>query len=436
MVHSLGRTVLIVGVIALAGLLGGAFSWWATDAASRSDIEFGGGTLRGNGALIVPVIAIPLFIVAGIVLLAFAAPRGAPRVAIPVWPIAVIAGFILATANLPAIQASAEVGRTNHTATLLPDGRVLVAGGGYNAVTAKATIYDPATNAWSPIAAMNKPRILHAAVALPGSRVLVIGGTEPNAPASAEVFDAASGSWRLIDGPSSIGFAVKALVLRDGRVFAIGLDRTGGGSSAEIFDPATLSWRVAADVPRIQQVVGVEAVQGGAVLVIGNGATQALLVREGTVTPVGSGTSPVSAAVPLGDGRILVLSGAEHGEAPVAAAIVGASSRTDVASPTVRRYDFTGIALRDGSVLIAGGNQVSGSPALGRPVADAELFDPATGRWSTLPPMNQARAGHTYTLLPDGRVLVIGGATREGPLASAEIFDPSTRTWTLTAPIR
>src|SRR5207253_5151391 len=123
----------------------------------------------------------------------------------------------------------------------------------------------------------------------------------------------------------------QALVLGDGRVFAIGLDRTGGGSSAEIFDPATLSWRVAAGVPQIQQVVGVEAVQDGAVLVIGNGTTQALLVREGTVTPVGSGRTPVSAAAPPGDGRILVLSGAEHGEAPIAAATAGASPRPAVA---------------------------------------------------------------------------------------------------------
>jgi len=276
-VHSIGRTVLIVGVVALAGLLAGAFSWWATDAASQSDIEFAGGTLRGNGALVVPVIAVPLFIVAGIVVLALAACRGAPRAAIAVWPLAVIAGFILSTANLPAIQASAEVGRTNHTATLLPDGRVLVAGGGYNAVTAKATIYDPATNAWSPVTGMNKPRILHAAVALPDSRVLVIGGTDQTAPASAEMFDAVSGSWRLIDGPPSIGFAVQALVLGDGRVFAIGMNRTGEGSSADIFDPASLSWRVTAAVPQIQQVLAVDTVQGGAVLVVGNGASQALL---------------------------------------------------------------------------------------------------------------------------------------------------------------
>lgn len=436
-VQSLGRKSLILGLIALAGLLAGAFIWWATDAASRSDISLlGSGTLRGNGALVVPVLLVPAFIVAGIVVLALAARRGVPRATVPTWPLAVIVGFIGATATLPSIQASAEVGRVNHAATLLPDGRVLVSGGGYNAVTAKATIYDPATNTWSPIPDMNRPRAMHAAVALAGSRVLVIGGADPTGPATSELFDAASGSWRVIDGPSSIGFVVKASALGDGRVFAIGMKRTGGGSSAEIFDPANASWRIAADVPQIGQVLAVEATQGGTVLIVGNGATQALLIREGTVTPVGSNQGPVSAAVPMGDGRILALTGAGHGEGTVAAAVVSAARWTDVPSPTVRRYDLSGVALRDGSVLLAGGNMVSGSPPLGRPVADAELFDSATGRWSTLPPMNQARAGQTYTLLPDGRVLVIGGGTREGPLASAEIFDPRMRSWTLTASLR
>jgi hypothetical protein len=66
--------------------------------------------------------------------------------------------------------------RSNHTATLLADGRVLVAGGYNGAYLSSAELYDPATDSWSAAAPMSTAREYHTATLLPGGQVLVAGG--------------------------------------------------------------------------------------------------------------------------------------------------------------------------------------------------------------------------------------------------------------------
>lgn len=434
----MARVGFFVGLTAFAGLLTGAGIGLATDIASRSDVSFGNMSLRGNGALIVPVLLLPLAVAAGIVWILKARVGGARWFAVPVWPLALVVGIGFAGTSLPALRASTEVGRVNHTATLLSGGRVLVAGGGYDAATARATLYDPVANEWIPVADMSRPRVLHAAVRLSDSRVLVIGGERPDSPQSAEIFDPGSGSWTLVEGPRSLRFAVAAAALSDGRIVAAGATTPGGGVAVEIYDPRNGSWRALATVPQLDQVLALEATATGTILAVGNGQSPAVLIRagDGAVTALGSVTGAVIAAVPVGQGRMLVITGPLHGEGGAAATLLTGESRIEMSAPGVRRYDITAGHISDGFVLVAGGNQVGGSPPLGRPVSDAELLDLATGRWSTLPPMHDARTGHTYTNLADGRVIVIGGATRSGPLATAEIFDHGTRSWTVAAPLR
>ncbi len=104
-------------------------------------------------------------------------------------------------------------------------------------------------------------------------------------------------------------------------------------------------------------------------------------------------------------------------------------------SLSVPRADHTATALEDGTVLVAGGRTFSFAPE-----ASAELYDPSTGGWTTLPPMASARFEHTASLLDGpacagamppswcGDVLVAGGSDS----ASTELFDPATRTWSPT----
>ena len=434
------RAASILGLTVFAGLLTGAAIALVTDVASRSDVSFGNGTLRGNGALIVPVLLLPLAIVIGVFVLLKAQVGGARWFAVPLWPVALVVGIAVAGSGLPSLRASTEIGRVNHTATLLSDGRILVAGGGYDAATARASLYDPVANEWIRVADMNRPRVLHAAVRLGDSRVLVIGGDRFDSPQSAEIFDPASGSWTLIEGPRSLRFGVAVVALPDGRIVAAGSATGGGEASAEIYDPHGGTWRTLAALPPLRQVHALQTIADETILAVGFGEPQAVLIRvsDGAVTRLGLVTGGLVAAVPLAQGQMLVITGPMHGEGGLAAIVIDAASgsKVEIASPEVRRYDISAVFIPEQFVLLAGGNQVSGSPPLGRPVSDAELLDLSTGRWAMVPPMHEARTGHTYTSLADGRVVVIGGANRSGPLATAEIFDPRTRSWTVAAPMR
>ena len=120
--------------------------------------------------------------------------------------------------------------RSYHTATLLPDGKVLVSGGNMgNTVTATSELYDPATGIWSPTGSLHQARCRHSAVLLPTGLVLVVGGqVTGDGLTSAEIYDPATGNWTatgsLAEGRSSL----TATLLPDGRVLAIG----GGGTAA------------------------------------------------------------------------------------------------------------------------------------------------------------------------------------------------------------
>src|SRR5438132_14275768 len=87
------------------------------------------------------------------------------------------------------------IGRRGHSATLLPSGKVLVAGGYTvaNAIEASTEIYDPATGQWSPGPAMSRQRVGQLAILLPGGRVLVFGGRNLNN--TSELFDLDAGTW-------------------------------------------------------------------------------------------------------------------------------------------------------------------------------------------------------------------------------------------------
>jgi hypothetical protein len=98
------------------------------------------------------------------------------------------------------------------------------------------------------------------------------------------------------------------------------------------------------------------------------------------------------------------------------------------------RWRHTATLLDNGRVLIAGGQAADATLAIFLPLASAELYDPATGTFVPAGTMNEARAGHIATLLPDGRVLIAGGWNEAGQQAAgtAEIYDPSTNAFTRT----
>ena len=240
--------------------------------------------------------------------------------------------------------------RGSHTATLLQDGKVLIAGG-YNDIdsvndlyltTMTAELYDPATGQFTATGSMSQKRAHHTATLLQNGKVLIAGGAYVDANvsgyvvylASAELYDPGTGKFTAIGGMSLARSDHTATLLQNGKVLI-------AGETAELFDPS---------------------------------------VNKFTST---------------------------------------------TGSMTISRWYHTATLLPDGRVLIAGGY------GKGNAYASAELYDPATGKFAATGSMTEVRESHTATLLSDGKVLITGGEDDANylTLASAELYDPTVGTF-------
>src|SRR4029453_13843061 len=140
-----------------------------------------------------------------------------------------------------------NTGRYFHTATLLPNGMVLVAGGfSTGGASASAELYDPASGAWTGTGSLNTARYLHTATLLPNGMVLVAGGgcSSIRPSASAELYDPASGTWTATGNLNIARTNHTAALLPNGMVLvAGGFDDNGNiSASAELYDPASGTW--------------------------------------------------------------------------------------------------------------------------------------------------------------------------------------------------
>jgi N-acetylneuraminic acid mutarotase len=217
--------------------------------------------------------------------------------------------------------------RDNHTATLLPDGRVLVAGGlnRFGPGLASAEIYDPRTATWSTVARMRTGRYHHTATLLKDGRVLVVGGGrtvhgERVFLSSAEIYDPVRNTWR-----SAGRFPIKranhtATLLGDGRVLvAGGGDRAPGFTSdAEIYNPRTNRWSRAPRMPEPRGFHTATLLASGQVLIAGGWNDRGDVVRTERYNPLrrrwssaGDLPSPGAhnTATGLLNGRVLVAGG-------------------------------------------------------------------------------------------------------------------------------
>lgn len=305
-------------------------------------------------------------------------------------------------AKLPAWQASTALPgpRGNHTVTQLPDGKLLIAGGsnGPN-VLASALLFDPAGQAFTETGSLFDARDLHSATLLPNGRVLVAGGFTTNATStgptrSAELYLPEIGRWiRTQDMPFAADNHA-AVLLADGNVLVTG-GYTGGVylSSAAIYYSTSGAWAPIPDMPTRRALHTATLLQDGRVLVAGGINQTGVLCSAVLYDP----NSPTHWA---------------------AAADIGGAA-------CLRAHSHSANLLKDGRVLVAGGNDGFGETSL------SQIYDPVSNLWSASAiPMNVPRFSHTALTLPNGIVLVAGGAQSLGnALASVETFSAGASSW-------
>lgn len=347
---------------------------------------------------------------------------------------------------------SMGTGRAYHTATLLASGEVLVAGGEGAVSTLSAELYDPSKKAFTPTTGnMVTPRTLHTATLLcdlttppcKNQKVLVAGGlldlnANITATAEAELYDPATGQFTATGKMGSPRSGHTATLLNDGTVLVSG----GGVATAEIYNPNTESFtpviKPMIDNPRFHTAT---LLTNGNVLIAGGGDTGELFDPiSNTFTPtadMGTSASFLTATL-LQDGRVLLAGGRVVRQyiPPDCKPCYGSLSSAQLFETSSASFSATGgmysardshtaSLLPDGKVLIAGGalETVERFQQIVKTLASAELFDSVSGSFALTGAMITARRSHTATLLSDGTVLVIGGLdTQNNYLATAELY--------------
>jgi hypothetical protein len=175
---------------------------------------------------------------------------------------------------------SMTTARADHTATLLPGLKVLVAGGENNGgYLSNAEIYDPTPGTWSDTGSMNVPRSGHTATLLPNGKVLVAGGFSNGGSdfASAELYDPATGTWSNTGSLATARHAHTATLLPDGKVLvAGGYYGSSYLASAELYDPAMGTWSNTGPLATTRVYHAAALLPNGKVLVAGGSNDSAL----------------------------------------------------------------------------------------------------------------------------------------------------------------
>jgi hypothetical protein len=350
--------------------------------------------------------------------------------------------------------------RKFHTATMLHDGRVLIVGGG----GATAEIYDPATRTFARTGDLTTARNGPTATLLDDGRVLIVGGDlfrsidPPIAPpqTTAELFNPSTGTFTRTADMVTVQLYGTATLLNSGKVLiAGGIMSEGVVANPELYDPSTGAFSLTGTfqsngdgfVMGGPNVSAATLLPDGRVLIAGEPDSELYDPVTGTFSVTGPMTTPCflggkpdyiagRTATLLPSGKVLE-AGGEHEDCgrfddaelydPATGKFMATGRMTRV------RDNHTATLLPPGSVLITGGESeatFAGGSVFSGTEASAELYDVATARFTETGAMSARRAGHTATLLNDGTFLITGGYSYAGIgaefccFASAELYTP------------
>ena len=326
-----------------------------------------------------------------------------------------------------------RTGRAEHTATLLQNGKVLIAGGDscsfinyyQSCPLDSAEVYDPVAGTFATTGKMSVTRFFHTATLLGNGKVLVTGGHD----ASAELYDPATGTFAGT-GSMSVGRnSHTATLLVSGKVLIAGGQGINGGplATAELYDPTAGTFTPTGSMAAGRTSHTATLLANGMVLIAG-GSTSANATSTtelydpvmGSFTAANSMLSPriFHTATLLSNGNVLVTGGIANvangvslSSAEVYDAVAGSFAATTAPMVSARDSHFA-VLLATGAVLVAGGSFGSNSSFT------AELYDTASRTFTETGGMETGRALAAAVLLPDGRVLASGGSD----LISAELY--------------
>jgi hypothetical protein len=328
-----------------------------------------------------------------------------------------------------------NVPRFGHTATLLTNGKVLITGGG----STSAELYDPATGTFALTGDMTWPQTGPVTL-LPDGKVLLLGRSGKNT-VTAVLYDSETGTLRPAGSIETASFdCPSATLLNNGKVlFVFGAYWPGPkalGVPALLYDPVEQQF-TAAGVSTIG-IVEEEACPTATLLADGNvlvtwqnPVAELFQPDNNSFVPVATMIVPTEywayTAILLTTGNVLIAGGEDD----------WANTSAELYDPSVPTFRATGYLkharalptatlLPDGKVLMAGGYAYPAYTLI--TLNTAEIYDSGDGTFSSTVEMVAARAGHTATLLSDGRVLLTGGYTGNQPFSansSAELYVPA-----------
>ncbi len=332
---------------------------------------------------------------------------------------------------------SLNTARYDHSATLLQSGEVLVVGGlGTVSVTSfltSAELYDPTTGLWTATGSLPSARQNPTATLLPNGKVLLVGGTDSvgSQLTSAELYDPNTGLWTATGSLATARQGHTATLLSNGKVLVVGgVNSASVGSqltSAELYDPNTGLWTATGSLATARQGGHTATLLSNGKVLVAGGLSPTVTVASSELYDPNTGlwTATGSLATArqnhtatlLPTGKVLVTGGLSGPTIYASSELYDPNTGlwTTTGSLSANRYSHTSTLLPSGKVLAVGG--FTSSPGTG-----TELYDPNTGLWSGTGATVSTIQYQTATLLSTGKLLVAGGWTQPTVRSSSELY--------------
>lgn len=307
--------------------------------------------------------------------------------------------------------------RASHTATLLPDGKVLIAGGfkkgpdGRQIYFNTVELYDPQTKTFTPTGSMNVGRCGHTATLLHNGKVLIAGGGNDSPLAVAEMYDPSTGTFSVLASMTVARQNHSATLLQDGNVLV-----AGGCSDlrAELFNAVTEKFEITGNLKRTRVAHTATLLPDGKILLAGGMLPDHTVLadaefydpqtRQFISTGAMTSARVKHAAIVIPGGNVLIAGGSsdegwrrQYKSAEVYDVKTSTFSLIEEMKGERFKFPQTLVMLKDGRIAVCGGNK------------QLEIFDPITHSFNTVAQFDEAHYFATATLLSDGSILILGG---------------------------